>query len=100
MTPVEGTRRETSACGATECGAAAMRACTALILVVGCLALVRAGEQARPRFTDVSAAAGLRIAEKTGVGGTNPHAVAVEDFDGDGLYDVIIPTFGKPHIYY
>ena len=54
----------------------------------------------RPRFTDVTAASGLIIAANTGVGGTNPHAVAVEDFDGDGLPDIIIPTFGKPHVRY
>src|ERR1700733_13865800 len=54
----------------------------------------------KPRFTDVTAASGLRIAANTGVGGTNPHAVAVEDFNSDGLFDVIILTFGKPHIYY
>ncbi len=53
-----------------------------------------------PRFTDVSAGSGLKIADKTGVGGTNPHAVAVEDFDRDGLPDVVILTFGKPHVYY
>ncbi len=51
-------------------------------------------------FTDVSKDTGLRVAEKTGVGGTNPHAVAVADFDNDGLPDVIILTFGKPHVYY
>ena len=55
---------------------------------------------ARPRFTDVSADSGLKVAANTGVGGTNPHAIAVEDFNGDGLPDVIILTFGKPHIYY
>ena len=57
-------------------------------------------EPTKPRFTDVSADSGLKIAPNTGVGGTNPHAVAVEDFNGDGLFDVIILTFGKPHIYY
>src|SRR5450755_3711338 len=54
----------------------------------------------KPRFTDVTAASGLFIAANTGVGGTNPHAVAVEDFNGDGLPDIIIPTFGKPHVRY
>src|SRR2546423_9843408 len=54
----------------------------------------------KPRFTDVTAASGLKIAANTGVGGTNPHAVAVEDFDGDGLPDIILLTFGKPHVYY
>ncbi|MBI2803922.1 MAG: CRTAC1 family protein [Planctomycetes bacterium] len=56
--------------------------------------------QPTPRFTDVTAASGLFIAKNTSVGGTNPHAVAVEDFDGDGLPDIIIPTFGKPHVRY
>jgi hypothetical protein len=54
----------------------------------------------RPRFVDVTAASGLTIAANTGVGGTNPHAVAVEDFNGDGLADILISTFGKPHIRY
>src|SRR5947199_10551263 len=54
----------------------------------------------KPRFTDVTAASGLFIAKNTGVGGTNPHAVAIEDFDGDGLFDIIIPTFGKPYVRY
>src|SRR5437870_4834295 len=58
------------------------------------------GQQPQPRFTDVTAASGITIAADTGVGGTNPHAVAVEDFDGDGLFDIIIPTFGAPHIRY
>lgn len=57
-------------------------------------------QKPRPRFTDVTAGSGLMIAVNTGVGGTNPHAVAVEDFDGDGLPDIIIPTFGKPHVRY
>jgi hypothetical protein len=61
---------------------------------------VFAEEPAKPRFTDVSKDSGLKVAANTGVGGTNPHAVAVEDFDGDGLADVIILTFGKPHVYY
>lgn len=52
------------------------------------------------RFVDVSTGSGLTITAPTGVGGTNPHAVAVEDFNGDGLADVIIPTFGKPFVYY
>lgn len=54
----------------------------------------------KPRFVDVTAASGLTIAANTGVGGTNPHAVAVEDFDGDGLPDILITTFGAPHVRY
>ncbi len=73
------------------------------ILLSPCLLLVALAAPAQPpipRFTDVTAASGLFIAKNTGVGGTNPHAVAVEDFNGDGLPDVIIPTFGKPHVRY
>jgi hypothetical protein len=69
-------------------------------LLIGAGTLAAAGGPDMPRFTDVSKDAGLRIAANTGVGGTNPHAVAVEDFDGDGLADVIVLTFGKPHGYY
>ena len=68
-----------------------------------CVLLVFAGivqAQGKSRFTDVTAASGIKIADNTGVGGTNPHAVAVEDFDGDGKPDIIIPTFGKPHVRY
>ena len=54
----------------------------------------------KARFTDLSANSGLKIAANTGVGGTNLYGVAVGDFDGNGLLDVIILTFGKPHIYY
>jgi hypothetical protein len=49
---------------------------------------------------DVTKDSGIIIAQNTGVGGTNPHAVAVEDFDGDGKPDVIITTFGAPHVRY
>ena len=69
-----------------------------LILVLGFVEPVTG--QNKARFSDVTAASGIFIAEKTGVGGTNPHAVAVEDFDGDGLADIIIPTFGRPHVRY
>lgn len=62
--------------------------------------LLAAGVHAQqPRFTGVKDS-GIQIAANTGVGGTNPHAVAVEDFNGDGLHDAIILTFGKPHVYY
>src|ERR1700694_3939429 len=79
-----------------------MRTLGLFLLLAGAVAApaVEPGEPAKPRFTDVSAGSGLKIAANTGVGGTNPHAVAVEDFDGDGLADVILLTFGTPHVYY
>ena len=33
----------------------------------------------KPRFTNVTASSGIVVAENTKVGGTNPHAVAIED---------------------
>src|SRR5262249_55469434 len=54
--------------------------------------------QRKRQFTDVTAASGLKIADNTGVGGTNPHAVAVEDFDGDGKPAIIITTSVKPPV--
>lgn len=54
----------------------------------------------KPRFVDVTAESSIKIADNTGVGGTNPHAVAIEDFNGDGLPELVIPTFGAPHIRY
>jgi hypothetical protein len=71
-----------------------------LLLGVGTLAAAPGDGPEGPRFRDVTKDSGLKIAANTGVGGTNPHAVAVEDFDRDGLADVILLTFGKPHVYY
>jgi len=70
------------------------------IAILALLAGIPLSAQQPGRFSDVSGRSGLKIAANTGVGGTNPHAVAVEDFNGDGLADVILLTFGKPHIYY
>jgi hypothetical protein len=64
------------------------------------LAVMPAMSVAAPRFVDVTAGSGITIAKNTGVGGTNPHAVAVEDFNGDGKPDIIILTFGAPHVRY
>lgn len=77
---------------------------TLLALVIGLLGPVQwqplAAQEGKPRFVDVTARTGITIAEKTGVGGTNPHAVAIEDFDGDGKPDILITTFGAPHVRY
>jgi hypothetical protein len=62
--------------------------------------LVAKPADAKPPFTDVTKASGIHIADNTGVGGTNAHAVAIEDFNGDGRPDVIIPTFRAPFIRY
>ncbi len=77
-----------------------MRSLAVLAVLAPALLAFAQPRPALPRFTDVTAASGLKIAANTGVGGTNPHAIAVADFDGDGLPDVVIPTFGKPHVYY
>jgi hypothetical protein len=77
-----------------------MRITLVLATLLACGLAAGRTQQPQPPFTDVTAASGIAIAVNTGVGGTNPHAVAVEDFDGDGLFDVIIPTFGAPHIRY
>jgi hypothetical protein len=71
-----------------------------LFLALIPLATLLPAQEPKTHFTDVTPATGIHIADKTGVGGTNPHAVAVEDFDGDGKFDIVIPTFGKPHIRY
>lgn len=65
-----------------------------LILVVALLPLGRSADS-KPRFVDVTAASGLQLPNKC-----LPHAVAVEDFDGDGLPDILIATFEPPHIFY
>ncbi|MBN9414911.1 MAG: CRTAC1 family protein [Candidatus Eremiobacteraeota bacterium] len=56
---------------------------------------------AEGRFSDVTATAGLSVAKDTGEKGSNPHAVAIEDFDGDGRPDVVILNFtSAPHAHY
>ena len=79
-----------------------MRIPISFLSLVALLCVTLAEEQAAaaPRFVDVTASSGLFIAKNTGVGGTNAHAVAVEDFDGDGKADILITTFGAPHVRY
>jgi hypothetical protein len=72
--------------------------CLAALLLFPLVALSLPGPAAppaAPRFTDVTAASGISIPK-----GALPHAVAVADFDGDGLPDVLIATFEAPHVRY
>ena len=55
------------------------------------------------RFTDVTAASGLRFNPKhrpnqPQYGTEKPHGVAVEDFDKDGRLDILVVCFGEPHV--
>jgi len=54
------------------------------------------------RFTDVTAASNIKVRDPNmvRVSAPNPHAVAVEDFDGDGQLDIIIASFGEPFLHY
>ncbi len=54
-------------------------------------------------FTDVTAASGIKVnlEKRPGrpeYGTQRPHGVAVEDFDGDGLQDVLLVCFGEPYV--
>jgi hypothetical protein len=62
-----------------------------LFLVLFLAAPLTAAE--KPRFVDVTSASGLQIVKDS-----KPHAVAVADFDGDGLLDIVIATFDPPHL--
>ncbi len=66
------------------------------------LALQATAIAAPPRFVDVTAASGIRLRtpDQPRRSPPMPHAVAVEDFDGDGLFDIIIASFGAPHVRY
>ena len=75
---------------------------TSLLAVAG-LVLIRGSVQGAPLFTDVTAACGIKVNVEKRPGhpeyGTQtPHGVAVEDFDGDGLQDILLVCFGEPHV--
>src|SRR5438067_933318 len=67
-----------------------LRLCPALAVLV-----FTAGDvAAQPlRFSDVTARSGLKMPKSC-----KPQAVAVADFDGDGLPDVLVATFDEPHV--
>ena len=46
---------------------------------------------AAPRFNDVTKGSGIKV-------GNRAHAVAVEDFNGDGHLDFIVACFDAPHV--
>ena len=57
----------------------------------------------KPRFTDVTKESGIRLNTKTRprqpqYGTQRPHGVAIEDFDEDGLADILFVCFGEPHV--
>src|SRR5437016_590604 len=65
--------------------------CGAALAALACTARPEAAEKpVKPRFTDVTAGAGLKSAADTRVGGANPPAGADEDFDGDGRPDLFV----------
>jgi enediyne biosynthesis protein E4 len=67
-----------------------LRLCPVFAVVV----LTAGGVSAQPlRFSDVTAGSGLKVPK-----GCKPQALAVADFDGDGLPDVLIATFDEPHV--
>lgn len=53
-----------------------------------------------PRFKDVTGHSGIELVPKVGYEGCKPHAVGVEDFNHDGLPDVVVGTFDAPHVQY
>ena len=79
--------------------------------VVALLIAVSVGLEAQPpsekppaaRFTDVTVTSGLKLNVEHRPGqpeyGTQmPHGVAIEDFDGDGLPDILFVCFGPPYV--
>ena len=67
------------------------------------LVSVGAAADPAPQFTDVTAASGLKVNQKKRpnqpeYGLQTPHGVAIEDFDGDGLLDILIVCFGEPDV--
>lgn len=74
--------------------------CCLCLVSFGFCTITLAGEPVR--FTDVTVEAGIKVRDPKMERYTapNPHAVAVEDFDGDGLLDFIVTSFGEPFVHY
>lgn len=77
-----------------------MRTRDCLLVSLGLSLLIGMAGAAEPRFKDVTADSGLVVVPKKGYDGCKPHAVGVEDFDGDGLPDIIVGTFDAPRVHY
>ena len=77
----------------------------AITILCTLLALVSIASPAESThiFTDVTAASTIKVntekrPNQPQYGMQMPHGVAIEDFDGDGLFDVILVCFGKPYV--
>jgi len=74
-----------------------------MLVVVATLFAATTCMAAKPLFTDVTASCGIKVNTKKRpnqpqYGLQRPHGVAVEDFDGDGLLDIVLVCFGEPYV--
>lgn len=80
-----------------------MRVFVTAIAALSAWTSIASPAEPKQRFTDVTAASTIKVntekrPKQPEYGVQTPHGVAIEDFDGDGLYDVILVCFGKPYV--